>query len=300
MIIPDSAHGTNPASASMVGFTCRIVPTRADGLMDAQAFRDVLSERTAVVMTTNPSTFGLFEEEIGALAAAVHEAGALLYYDGANMNALMGHSSPGRMGFDIAHINLHKTFSTPHGGGGPGAGPISVRSKLARYLSPGLSDPLAPDPLRIKLWYGHISVLLRAWAYIRSLGPDGLRQASADAVLNANYLMRALGPVLPPVFDRPCMHEALLDGSKLPVSTLDLAKRMIDFGVHPPTLVGAGCVYYGEDMAQAMLFEPTETESKADLDRLVQIITDIVAEAREDASVAGNAPHTSPVARLVV
>ncbi|QJF52888.1 aminomethyl-transferring glycine dehydrogenase subunit GcvPB [Roseobacter ponti] len=300
VIIPDSAHGTNPASASMVGFTCRIVPTRADGLMDAQAFREVLSERTAVVMTTNPSTFGLFEEEIGDLAAAVHEAGALLYYDGANMNALMGHTSPGRMGFDIAHINLHKTFSTPHGGGGPGAGPISVRAFLAKYLTPGLSDPLAPDPLRIKLWYGHVSVLLRAWAYIRSLGADGLKQASADAVLNANYLMRALEPVIPPVFDRPCMHEALLDGSRLPVSTLDLAKRMIDFDVHPPTLVGAGCVYYGEDMAQAMLFEPTETESKADLDRLVRIITDILKEAREDASVAGNAPHTSPVARLVV
>lgn len=300
VIIPDSAHGTNPASATMVGFTCRIVPTRPDGLMDIEAFRAALSDRTAVVMTTNPSTFGVFEEEIGDLISAAHDAGALLYYDGANMNALMGHTTPGLMGFDIAHINVHKTLSTPHGGGGPGAGPIGVKAPLARYLSPGLSDLTAPDPLRAKLYHGHISVLLRAYAYMRSLGPDGLKQASADAVLNANYLMRSLEKVIPPVFDRPCMHEALLDGSNLPITTLDLAKRMIDFDVHPPTLVGAGCVYYGEDMTQAMLFEPTETETKADLDRLVQIITDILIEARDDASVAQSAPHSSPVSRLIV
>ncbi|MGZ2259842.1 aminomethyl-transferring glycine dehydrogenase subunit GcvPB [Roseobacter sp. A03A-229] len=300
VIIPDSAHGTNPASATMVGFTCRIVPTRPDGLMDIDAFRAVLSDRTAVVMTTNPSTFGVFEEEIGDLIEAAHTAGALLYYDGANMNALMGHTTPGLMGFDIAHINVHKTLSTPHGGGGPGAGPIGVKAPLAKYLSPGLSDPRAADPLRAKLFHGHISVLLRAYAYIRSLGPEGLKQASADAVLNANYLMRALAPVIPPIFDRPCMHEALLDGSKLPITTLDLAKRMIDFDVHPPTLVGAGCVYYGENMTQAMLFEPTETESKADLDNLVAVITEILTEAHEDTSVAENAPHFSPVSRLIV
>lgn len=300
VIIPDNAHGTNPASATMVGFTCRIVPTRPDGLMDIDAFRAALSERTAVIMTTNPSTFGVFEEEIGELVEAAHSTGALLYYDGANMNALMGHTTPGLMGFDIAHINLHKTLSTPHGGGGPGAGPIGVKAPLVKYLSAGLSDPRADDPLRAKLFHGHVSVLLRAYAYIRSLGPDGLKQASADAVLNANYLMRALEPVIPPVFDRSCMHEALLDGSKLPVTTLDLAKRMIDFDVHPPTLVGAGCVYYGEDMTQAMLFEPTETESKADLDNLVAVITAILTEAHEDKTVAENAPHFSPVSRLIV
>ncbi len=300
VIIPDSAHGTNPASATMVGFTCRIVPTRPDGLMDIDAFRAVLSDRTAVIMTTNPSTFGVFEEEIGDLIQAAHAAGALLYYDGANMNALMGHTTPGLMGFDIAHINVHKTLSTPHGGGGPGAGPIGVKAPLVKYLSAGLTDPRADDPLRAKMFHGHISVLLRAHAYIRSLGPDGLKQASADAVLNANYLMRALEPVIPPIFDRPCMHEALLDGSRLPVTTLDLAKRMIDFDVHPPTLVGAGCVYYGDDMTQAMLFEPTETESKADLDNLVAVISEILTEAREDKSVAENAPHFSPVSRLIV
>lgn len=300
VIIPDSAHGTNPASATMVGYKCRIIPTRPDGLMDADAFRAALSDKTAVVMTTNPSTFGVFEEEIGDLVDAAHAAGALLYYDGANMNALMGHTSPGLMGFDIAHINVHKTLSTPHGGGGPGAGPIGVKAPLAKYLSAGLSNTSAPDILRTKLYYGHISVLLRAYWYIRSLGPDGLRRASSDAVLNANYLMRKLEPIIPPVFDRLCMHEALLDGSKLPITTFDLAKRMIDFEVHPPTLVGAGCVYFGEALNQAMLFEPTETETKADLDRLVEIISEIVEEAKGDGAIAASAPLSRKISRVVI
>lgn len=300
VIIPDSAHGTNPASATMVGYNCRIIPTRSDGLMDADAFRAALSDKTAVVMTTNPSTFGVFEEEIGELVDAAHEAGALLYYDGANMNALMGHTSPGLMGFDIAHINVHKTLSTPHGGGGPGAGPIGVKAPLVKYLSAGLSDTCLPDVLRTKLYYGHISVLLRAYWYIRSLGPDGLRRASSDAVLNANYLMRKLEPIIPPVFDRLCMHEALLDGSKLPITTFNLAKRMIDFEVHPPTLVGAGCVYFGEALNQAMLFEPTETETKADLDRLVEIIGEIVEEAKIDDTIAASAPLSRKISRVVI
>jgi glycine cleavage system protein P-like pyridoxal-binding family len=300
VIIPDSAHGTNPATASMVGYKCKIIPTRADGLMDADAFRAALSDRTAVVMTTNPSTFGVFEEEIGDLVKATHEAGALLYYDGANMNALMGHTTPGLMGFDIAHINVHKTLSTPHGGGGPGAGPIGVKAPLVKYLSSGLSDSRHSDALRTKLYFGHISVLLRAYCYIRTMGPDGLRQASSDAVLNANYLMRRLEPIIPPVFDRLCMHEALLDGSSLPISTFDLAKRMIDFEVHPPTLVGAGCVYFGEALNQAMLLEPTETETKADLDRLVDIIFQIVEEAKGDSNIAASAPLTRKISRLVL
>lgn len=300
VIIPDSAHGTNPASATMVGYKCRIVPTRPDGLMDARAFKQALSDRTAVVMTTNPSTFGVFEEEIGDIIEFCHGAGALLYYDGANMNALMGHTSPGRMGFDIAHINLHKTMSTPHGGGGPGAGPIGVRAKLSKYLATGLDRAKADPGLRVKLYYGHISVLLRAYAYIRTMGPNGLKQASADAVLNANYLMRKLQPVIPPVFDRTCMHEALLNGADLPVSTLNLAKRMIDFGVHPPTLVGAGCVYYGESLSQAMLFEPTETETKADIDNLVSIISKIVDEASVDSTIAETAPKSGKTARIII
>lgn len=300
VIIPDSAHGTNPASATMVGYKCQIVPTRPDGLMDPKAFKAALSDRTAVVMTTNPSTFGVFEEEIGEIIEACHAVGGLLYYDGANMNALMGHTTPGRMGFDIAHINVHKTLSTPHGGGGPGAGPIGVKGDLVKYLSPGLEHPGAPDPLRTKLYFGHVSVLLRAYAYIRTMGAAGLRQASTDAVLNANYLMRKLEPIIPPVFNRTCMHEALLDGSKLPVTTLDLAKRMIDFEVHPPTLVGAGCVYYGESLSQAMLFEPTESESKAEIDRLVEIISDIIEEAVVDPKIAERAPKSGKIARLVL
>ncbi|MGL5840121.1 MAG: aminomethyl-transferring glycine dehydrogenase subunit GcvPB [Sphingorhabdus sp.] len=300
VIIPDSAHGTNPATATMVGFKCRIIPTRPDGLMDADALRAALSEKTAVVMTTNPSTFGVFEEEIGDIIEATHAAGALLYYDGANMNALMGHTTPGLMGFDIAHINVHKTLSTPHGGGGPGAGPIGVKAPLVKYISQGLSDARAPDALRTKLYFGHISVLLRAYCYIRTMGPDGLRRASSDAVLNANYLMRRLEPIIPPVFDRLCMHEALLDGSTLPISTFDLAKRMIDFEVHPPTLVGAGCVYFGEALNQAMLFEPTETETKADLDRLVDIIFKIVEEAKGNSNIAASAPLSRKVARVVL
>ncbi len=299
VIIPDSAHGTNPASATMVGFTCRIVGTRPDGLMDAQALKDALGDKTALVMTTNPSTFGLFEEEIEEIIAATHAAGALLYYDGANMNALMGQATPGGMGFDIAHINTHKTLSTPHGGGGPGAGPIGVKAPLAKYISAGFTaDGFDHGPLQTKLFFGHISVLLRAYCYIRSMGAEGLKQATEDAVINANYLMHRLRDIIPPAFDKYCMHEALLDGGNLPITTFDLAKRMIDFGIHPPTLVGGGCVYYGEDLSQAMLFEPTESESKAEIDRLTDIIRMIVSEARQDATIAQSAPHDMPVARL--
>lgn len=301
VIIPDSAHGTNPASASMVGFTCKIIPTRADGLMDLAALKAALSDKTALVMTTNPSTFGLFEEDILEIVESTHKAGALLYYDGANMNALMGHATPGGMGFDISHINVHKTLSTPHGGGGPGAGPVGVKAFLKPYISAGFTeDSFEHGPLQTKLFFGHISVLLRAYIYIRSMGPDGLRQATSDAVLNANYLMHRLRSVLPPAFDKTCMHEVLLDGSKLPITTLDLSKRMIDFGIHPPTLVGAGCVYFGEKLSQAMLFEPTESESKMELDAIADTIIRITQEALEDKTIAQSAPHVTPVARLVL
>lgn len=301
VIIPDSAHGTNPASASMVGFKCRIIPTREDGLMDILSLKNELSNRTAVVMTTNPSTFGLFEEEIENIVNATHSAGALTYYDGANMNALMGHSTPGKMGFDIAHINLHKTLATPHGGGGPGAGPVGVKKFLRRYISAGFK-PAGFDygPLQIKLYFGHISVLLRAYAYILSMGPEGLRQATSDAVLNTNYLMHRLKDILPPVFDKPCMHEALLDGSNLPISTLDLSKRMIDFGIHPPTLVGAGCVYFGENLKKALLFEPTESESKAELDYIAETIIRIVKDFGTDQEFIYQSPHSTPVGRILI
>ena len=283
----------------MVGYKCRIIPTRPDGLMDVDSLCKALSSKTAVVMTTNPSTFGLFEREIEQIVNSVHAAGALLYYDGANMNALMGHTTPGAMGFDIAHINVHKTLSTPHGGGGPGAGPIGVKAFLKTYISNGFNNcSFDYGPLQTKLYFGHISVLLRAYTYIRSMGSDGLKKASSDAVLNANYLMHRLNKVLPAVFGSKCMHEALLTGNNLPISTLDLSKRMIDFKIHPPTLVGAGCVYFGEELSNAMLFEPTESESKTELDFIADTIIKIIDEATKDVSIAKSAPYATPVARL--
>lgn len=300
VIVPDTAHGTNPATASMAGFETAIIPTKRNGLLDVEHFEREVSERTAVVMLTNPSTLGLFEVEIERIAEIAHRNGALLYYDGANMNALMGLARPGDMGFDIAHINVHKTLSTPHGGGGPGAGPVGVKQYLAKYVASGHPGGPKVDPIPIKAFYGHLSVLIRSYAYIRTMGAAGLRQASEDAVMNANYLMHRLRHILPPAFDRHCMHECLLDGSNLPVSPLDLAKRMIDFGVHPPTLMGAGCVYFDDDLSAAMLVEPTESESKKSLDHVVDIITGIVAEAERDHGHVTAAPHTMPVARLVV
>ena len=299
VIIPDSAHGTNPATAKMVGYKCRIIPTRSDGLMDSEELKKCLSKNTAVVMTTNPSTFGVFEKEIGIIVEETHKIGALMYYDGANMNALMGITSPGVMGFDIAHLNVHKTLGTPHGGGGPGAGPVGVKEFLSKYLDNGFSK-IDSCSTSIKLFNGHISVLIRAYCYIRSMGAVGLKKASEDAVLNANYLRIKLKKTLPAVFDKTSMHEVLLDGSALPIKILDLAKRMIDFQVHPPTLVGAGCVYFGKELSNAMLFEPTETETKEELDNLVRIIKDIVDEAYKDKTIAEKAPLKGEISRILV
>lgn len=300
VIIPDSAHGTNPATAKMVGFNCKIIPTRPDGLMDSNALKKALSKNTAVVMTTNPSTFGVFESEIDQIIEETHKVGALMYYDGANMNALMGITNPGIMGFDIAHLNVHKTLATPHGGGGPGAGPVGVKKFLSKYINKGFTDINSKSKTDIKLFYGHISVLIRAYCYIRSMGAEGLKKASQDAVLNANYLKKMLKDTLPPVFSKTCMHEVLLDGSLLPIKILDLAKRMIDFNVHPPTLVGAGCVYFGKELSNAMLFEPTESETKEELDTLVDIIEKIVEEAHEDSSIAANAPLKGEISRILL
>lgn len=300
VIIPDSAHGTNPATAKMVGYICKIIPTREDGLMDADALKNSLSKNTAVVMTTNPSTFGIFEEEIGKIVSETHKFGALMYYDGANMNALMGITNPGIMGFDIAHLNVHKTLGTPHGGGGPGAGPVGVKKFLSKYIDKGFSDYKNLSPTNIKLFNGHLSVLLRAYCYIRSMGPIGLKKASQDAVLNANYLRHKLRESLPSVFETNCMHEVLLDGNNLPIKILDLAKRMIDFNVHPPTLVGAGCVYFGKELSNSMLFEPTESETKDELDKLIEIIETIIDEAYRDKSIAENAPLKGETSRILI
>ncbi|MGE0754733.1 MAG: aminomethyl-transferring glycine dehydrogenase subunit GcvPB [Alphaproteobacteria bacterium] len=308
VLIADNAHGTNPASASMAGFTCRIIPTLRNGLMDIEALKRELSSDVAALMLTNPSTFGLFEENIKDIAALLHENGSLLYYDGANMNALMGIARPGDMGFDVMHINTHKTLSTPHGGGGPGAGPVGVKAFLKDYLPTPVaakdgenykpSYDLPHSIGRMKSHFGHVAVLLRAYCYVRTLGPAGLKEATENAVLNANYVQARLRDILPPVFDKTCMHECLLSGSALNVSVYSFAKRLIDYGIHPPTLVGAGCVYFGEDLKAAMLIEPTETETKESLDELIDVFHKVLKETDENIALVENAPHSSPVRKI--
>lgn len=301
VIVPESAHGTNPATAAMCGFSVQTIPSTSDGLIDIDALNIALDDTTAVVMITNPSTLGVFESHIKSLIELVHAAGAIAYYDGANMNALMGYASPGQMGFDIAHINVHKTLSTPHGGGGPGAGPVGVKQFLAKYVSPGLvCGGVDSGLLPIKMFFGHVSVLIRAYCYLKTMGGTGLRRATEDAVLNANYLKSKLQDFIPVAFDGRCMHEFVMDASSLGVKPIDLAKRMIDYGVHPPTLVGAGCVYYGDSLSGAMLFEPTESESKRELDYLVVVVKQIIDEARADLAIVETAPHTMPVSKIVL
>jgi glycine dehydrogenase subunit 2 len=308
VLIADAAHGTNPASAAMAGFTCRIIPTTAEGLMDIDALKRELTPDVAALMLTNPSTLGLFEERIEDIARLIHDNGSLLYYDGANMNALMGITRPGDMGFDVMHINVHKTLSTPHGGGGPGGGPIGVK----KFLRPYLPAPVAatdkgrffPDYAlahsigSVKAYFGHVAVLVRAFAYILTMGPAGLKEASENAVLNANYIQARLADFLPPVFDKMCMHECLLSGNRLSVSAYSFAKRLIDYSIHPPTLVGAGCVYFGEELKSAMLIEPTETETKESLDEMIGIFRKVLTEMQHDRNLVETAPHSSPIGKI--
>jgi glycine dehydrogenase subunit 2 len=308
VLIADAAHGTNPASAAMAGFTCRIIPTTRNGLMDIEALKAALTPDVAALTLTNPSTLGLFEERIEDIAKLIHDNGSLLYYDGANMNALMGIARPGDMGFDVMHINVHKTLSTPHGGGGPGGGPIGVKAFLRDYLpapivvcADGTYAPYYDLPHSIgsmKSFYGHIAVMLRAYVYILTMGPTGLKEASENAVLNANYIQAQLADFLPPVFNKTCMHECLLSGNKLSVSAYSFAKRLIDYGIHPPTLVGAGCVYFGEDLQSAMLIEPTETETKESLDHLIAAFRSIFGEMHHDKALVETAPHSASIAKI--
>ena len=308
VLVPDSAHGTNPASAAMAGFDCRIVPSDLKGRVDLVTLKSMLTPDVAAFMLTNPSTLGLFEDQIVEIADAVHANGSLLYYDGANLNALMGIVRPGDMGFDVVHVNVHKTFSTPHGGGGPGAGPVAVKAALAAYLpSPvvhrkdGIAQPDTDRPLSIgkmKSFHGHVGVMLRAYGYLRTMGAQGLRQASENAVLNANYLQHCLGHMLPPVYNQFCKHETLLSGEKLNTSARQFAKRLIDYGIHPPTLVGAGCVYFPGDLKSAMLIEPTETETKASLDYQVAIFQLVFDEDMHDEALVESAPISRKIARI--
>ncbi|HET9074470.1 MAG TPA: aminomethyl-transferring glycine dehydrogenase subunit GcvPB [Solirubrobacteraceae bacterium] len=312
VLTPESAHGTNPATVTMAGYEVVKVGTDADGNVDLEDLRAKADEQVACLMLTNPSTLGLFEPNILEIARIVHDVGATLYYDGANLNAVMGFARPGDMGFDIVHYNLHKTFTQPHGGGGPGSGPIAVSDRIEPYLprpqvvrredgSYDLDHDRPKSIGRLRGFQGNFGVFVRSYAYILSLGGEGLKDASATAVLNANYLlakMREAGllELLPAAYERVCMHEFVLSGApmkaQLGIKTLDLAKRLLDHGVHPPT------VYFPLIVDEALLIEPTETETKETLDRFVEIVAAVLEEAREDPEIARHAPYSTPVRRL--
>ncbi|MFK4303506.1 glycine dehydrogenase subunit 2 [Paenibacillus sp. RC254] len=306
VLVPDSSHGTNPASATVAGFETVTLPSTPQGLVDLDALRQAVGNDTAALMLTNPNTLGLFEKQIADIAAIVHEAGGLLYYDGANSNAIMGITRPGDMGFDVVHLNLHKTMSTPHGGGGPGAGPVGVKQRLIPYLPKPLvvRDPQGTyhwdreqgDSIgRVKAFYGNFGILVRAYAYIRSYGPDGLKRVSECAVLNANYMMHRLAPHFDIPYPGYCKHEFVMSGrglKKFGVRTLDVAKRLLDFGYHPPT------IYFPLNVEECIMIEPTETESKETLDAFIDTMIQIAREAEETPELVLNAPYTTPVTRL--
>jgi glycine dehydrogenase subunit 2 len=311
VLVPDSAHGTNPATASMAGFSVVAVPSDRRGNVDIAALRARAGAHTAGLMLTNPSTLGVFDDGIEQIAGIVHDAGGLLYYDGANMNPILGITRPGDMGFDVMHLNLHKTFSTPHGGGGPGAGPVGVKAFLRPFLpgprpvrleaaGDGLAYGLeAPSPEsigRVRSFFGNFLVLVRAYAYILAQGGEGLRQVAEDAVLAANYLARSLGPDYPLAYDRTPMHEFVVSAGALKQATgiraLDLAKGLCDQEVHPPT------VYFPLTVDEAMMVEPTETEAKENLDRVAAAFRRVAELARSDPARLRTAPHTAPVSRL--
>ncbi|MFA4965775.1 MAG: aminomethyl-transferring glycine dehydrogenase subunit GcvPB [Thermoleophilia bacterium] len=306
VIIPDTAHGTNPASVVIAGCTPVAVPSDPRGGVDLEALRGLLDDDVAALMLTNPNTLGVFDENIVEVARLVHEAGGLLYYDGANANAVLGVSRPGDMGFDVVHFNLHKTFSTPHGGGGPGAGPIVVSEALAPYLPAPLVertedgryffDHDRPQSIgKVRTFYGNFGVLVRAYTYIVSLGGEGLRRVSEMAVLNANYVLAGVRDLFELPYERRCMHEFVVSATPLKehgVRALDVAKRLLDYGVHPPT------TYFPQIVDEALMIEPTETESREDLDRVIAALRAIVGEAASDPQLLHDAPVSMPVRRL--
>ena len=320
VLTPDTAHGTNPATVTMAGYEVVKVGTNADGGVDVDDLQAKADETVACLMLTNPNTLGIFDANIEEIAHVVHDVGATLYYDGANLNAVMGISRPGDMGFDIVHFNLHKSFTQPHGGGGPGSGPIAVSDRIEPYLprpvitrSAGTAgeaggrcrfdlDDARPKSIgKLRGFQGNYGCFVRSYAYIRSLGAEGLKDASQTAVLNANYLLarlRRLGVAdqLPLAFGELCMHEFVLSGApmkrELQIRTLDLAKRLLDHGFHPPT------VYFPLLVDEALLIEPTETETRETLDAFADVVADILREAREDPTIAREAPYSTPVRRL--
>lgn len=305
VIIPDSAHGTNPASATVAGFEVVTVKSNEKGLVDVEDLKQVVGEDTAALMLTNPNTLGLFEKDIVEIAKIVHEAGGKLYYDGANLNAIMAKVRPGDMGFDVVHLNLHKTFTGPHGGGGPGSGPIGVKKDLLPFLpTPVLKQTDAgytfdynyPQSIgRVKPFYGNFGINVRAYTYIRSMGPDGLKKVTEYAVLNANYMMRRLEEAYDLPFNQICKHEFVLSGNRqkeLGVRTVDIAKRLLDHNFHPPT------VYFPLIVGEAIMIEPTETESKETLDRFIETMLKIAKEAEENPEIVQDAPYDTYVKRL--
>jgi glycine dehydrogenase subunit 2 len=305
ILTPDSAHGTNPATVALAGFDLVELPSNDQGRVDVAALKEALGDDTAGMMLTNPNTLGVFESDVEEVASLVHEAGGLLYMDGANLNALMGVTRPGDMGYDIVHFNLHKTFSTPHGGGGPGSGPVAVREPLARFLpypqvreSNGgfVLDWDVRDSIgKLHSFYGNFGVMVRAYTYIRMLGLSGIRDTADAAVLNNAYLSAALAETYPMPYGRG-MHESVFSGTALKkahgVKTMDVAKRLLDYGFHAPT------VYFPLNVAEALMTEPTETETRDELDRYAEAMLCIAREAAEDPELVTTAPHLTPVRRL--
>ena len=305
VIIPDSAHGTNPASAKMAGFDCIEIKSNSKGQVDIDALKTALDKDVAAIMMTNPNTLGIFEEQVEEISKLMHENGSLLYYDGANFNAIMGHTNPKLMGFDVVHLNLHKTFSTPHGGGGPGAGPVGVVDKLKDYLPTPVIEFDGEKYFRnynlkntigsVKDFYGNFSVLVKAYAYILMLGKN-LKNASSNAVLNANYLKEKLKGHYDLPYDEPCMHEFVLSGEKQKhesgVSTLNIAKALMDGNTHPPT------VYFPLIVHEAIMIEPTESETKEKLDEFVATMLKIAEDAKNNPEKILSAPHSTPVKKI--
>ena len=306
IIVPDSAHGTNPASAAMAGFEVVSIPSGEDGCVDLEKLREAVGEDTAGLMLTNPNTVGLFDKNILEITSIIHEAGGLAYYDGANLNAVMGIVRPGDMGFDVVHLNLHKTFSTPHGGGGPGSGPVGCKAFLKDFLPGRLAEKDAEgtyhfaDPAAsvgdVKAFYGNFLVVVRALTYLLMLGKEGIPEASSNAVLNANYMMAKLKDVYPIAYDETCMHEFVMTLEQMKhdidVSAMDIAKALLDYGIHPPTM------YFPLIVHEALMIEPTETESKETLDEVIRVFHEIYENAKANPAAMHEAPVTTYVRRL--
>jgi len=305
IIVPDSAHGTNPASAAMAGYKVINIPSTADGLVDLEKLREAVGEDTAGLMLTNPNTVGLFDPNILEITKIVHDAGGLCYYDGANLNAVMGITRPGDMGFDVVHLNLHKTFSTPHGGGGPGSGPVGCKKFLEPFL-PGrkvverdgvlCTAPYGQSIGMVKEFCGNFLVVVKALSYVLTLGPDGIADACRNAVLNANYVRVKLSDDYHMPFKQTCMHEFVMsleqEKEEMEVTAMDIAKALLDHGIHPPTM------YFPLIVHEALMVEPTETESKENLDELISVFHEIYETAKRDPEYIRNSPHVTLVKRL--